>query len=69
MKNIKLNLPVAILLASIIFGGFYYATQVNKQKSIEKQQELKIKHDCREKYPGTGFWTAGEYERCISVIK
>lgn len=31
-------LPVAIILASIIFGGFFYASQVSKQKSIENQQ-------------------------------
>lgn len=37
----NLILPITILLASIIFSGFYYASQVNKQKSIEKQQEIK----------------------------
>ena len=68
MRNIKLNLPITILLASIILGGFYYASQIYQQKSIEKQQILKIKHECREKYPGTGFWVAGEYERCSSFI-
>jgi predicted PurR-regulated permease PerM len=38
-KKEKLILPVVILLASIILGGFYYATQINKQKSIEKQEK------------------------------
>ena len=38
--NIKFNLPIAILLSSLILGGFFYATQVNKQGSIEKQQQI-----------------------------
>ena len=37
----KLTLPATILIASIILGGFYFASQVNKQQSIEKQQEAK----------------------------
>lgn len=37
----KLSLPATILIASIVLGGFYYASEVNKQKSIEKQQ-LKV---------------------------
>jgi hypothetical protein len=35
----KLSLPVVIIIASIILGGFYYASQVNKQQSIERQQK------------------------------
>ncbi len=38
----KLTLPATILIASIILGGFYYASQVNKQRSIEKQQQIDI---------------------------
>lgn len=34
----KLPLPITILLASLILGGFFYASQVNKQESIERQQ-------------------------------
>jgi len=34
----KLTLPATILIASIIIGGFYYASELNKQKSIERQQ-------------------------------
>ena len=41
----KLILPVAILLSCLILGGFYYASEVNKQKSIEKQQQLKIEQE------------------------
>lgn len=38
----KLSFPIAILIASIILGGFFYASQVNKQKSIEKQQQIAL---------------------------
>lgn len=43
----KLTLPATILIASIILGGFYYASQVNKQNSIERQQEIKLQEDRR----------------------
>jgi len=44
----KLSLPAVILIASIILGGFYYASQVNKQKSIEKQQQIEIEQKQQE---------------------
>ncbi len=37
-KN-KLILPTTIILASIILGGFIYASQLSKQQSIEKQNQ------------------------------
>lgn len=37
----KLSLPATILIASIILGGFFYASQINKQRSIVRQQEIK----------------------------
>ncbi len=42
MDKHKLILPISILLGCIILGGFFYASQVNKQKSIEKQQQIEI---------------------------
>ncbi|MCX6766885.1 MAG: hypothetical protein NT170_03880 [Candidatus Moranbacteria bacterium] len=45
-KN-TLVLATAILLGSIALGVFYYASQVNKQKSIERQQLVKIEEDKR----------------------
>lgn len=45
--NNKIIIPISILLASIILGGFFYASQVNKQNSIERQQEMKIAEDRR----------------------
>src|SRR3989344_3889135 len=54
MGNFKLNLPIAIILASIILGGSFYAIQINKQESIEKQQRIeyvaKRKMDCYDTY-------------------
>jgi hypothetical protein len=44
----KLSLPATILIASIILGGFYYASQVNKQKSIERQQQIEIEQKRQE---------------------
>jgi len=44
----KLSLPVVILMASIILGGFYFASQVMKQGSIEKQQQIKIEQEEQE---------------------
>lgn len=35
MNKQKLILPISILLGCIILGGFYYASQINKQKMIE----------------------------------
>lgn len=43
----KLSLPVVILLASVILGGFYYATETSKQSSIERQQQIKIEDEKR----------------------
>lgn len=34
----KLSLPLTIIIASIILGGFIFASQISKQRSIERQQ-------------------------------
>lgn len=44
----KLSLPAVILIASVILGGLYYASQVTKQKSIERQQQIKIEKEKQE---------------------
>lgn len=44
----KLSLPAVILIASIILGGFIFASQVNKRRSIERQQEIKIEQEKQE---------------------
>lgn len=42
MQTNKLILPVSIILGCIILGGFFYAIQISKQSSIEKQQQINI---------------------------
>lgn len=43
----KLSIPVTILLSSVVLGGFYFASQLVKQNSIERQQltELRFKEE------------------------
>ena len=38
----RLSLPATILMASLVLGGFFYASQISKQKSIEKQQQIEL---------------------------
>ena len=42
MANNHLILPISILAGCIILGGFYYASETNKQKSIERQQQVEL---------------------------
>ena len=42
MDKHKLIFPISILLGCIILGGFFYVSQVSKQKSIEKQQQIEL---------------------------
>ena len=44
----KLSLPATIVIASLIIGGFYFGSQVIKQHSIERQQEIKIAQEHKE---------------------
>ena len=44
----KLTLPATILIASLVLGGFYYANQINKQNSIERQQQIKLEAEKQE---------------------
>lgn len=44
----QLSLPIAILIASLVLGGFILTAQVIKQKSIERQQQVKIKQEQKE---------------------
>lgn len=38
MNANKIALPVSIVLGCLILGGFFYSAQLEKQKSIERQQ-------------------------------
>ena len=42
-------LAVSIVISSIIFGGFFYLAQVNKQESIERQQQALLEQEKLEK--------------------
>ena len=37
-----LSLPATVVIASIVLGGFYFASQLSKQNSIEKQQQIEL---------------------------
>jgi hypothetical protein len=43
--NYKMTLPASIVIASLALGGFFYASQTNKQRSIERQQQVKIEQE------------------------
>jgi len=38
MKIKDVSIPLAIIISSLILGGFLYAIQINKQNSIERQR-------------------------------
>jgi ferredoxin-like protein FixX len=42
VKHEKLLLPITILIASVVIGGFYYMAQINKQESAERQQQAEL---------------------------
>lgn len=68
----NLSLPVTILIASIILGGFYYITQVSKQNSIEEQQriELQAKEEAQtEEKLGKMFCSLEAEERAVEQYK
>jgi len=49
MNNLnKLSLPTTIIVASLVLGSFFYATQVSKQRSIERQQDLSLQADSQQ---------------------
>jgi len=39
MKIKDVSIPIAIIISTIILGGFLYSIQINKQNSIERQQK------------------------------
>lgn len=45
MDKQKLFLPISIVLGCTILGGFFYAIQINKQDSIERQQYEALKRE------------------------
>ncbi len=47
MNQKKLILPLSIIVGCIILGGFIYASQINKQRSIERQQVVELEEGRR----------------------
>ena len=45
MKKEKLILPISIIIGCIVLSGSFIFIQINKQNSIERQQELKLRDD------------------------
>lgn len=72
-KSSKLILPITILIASIILGGFYYASQANKQESIERQQALKLQEERRVEEvrteQATKEYLAKRETNCLDIYK
>lgn len=68
-----LLLPIAILISSIIFGGFFYASEANKQRSIERQQAIKLKEEKEAKKlkaeQEKKEYTANRKKDCLSIYK
>ena len=73
----KLSLPATILIASIVLGGFYYASELNKQKSIEKQQQTELQEKSRianeqavqQKEQQDREFDAKQKESCLAIYK
>lgn len=72
-KSNSLLLPAAILIASIIFGSFFYASESNKQRSIERQQEIKLKEERETKkvkaQQEKKEYIANRKKDCLSIYK
>jgi len=62
----KLSLPTTLIIASLILGGFIFATQVIKQQSIERQQETKLQEDRRR---DKRDYIAKRKKECLGIYK
>lgn len=62
----NLSLPATILIGCIILGGFYYFTQINKQKSIERQQQVEL---TEKKEQQERDFLASQKESCLGIYK
>lgn len=67
MENInKLSIPASILIGCVILGGFYYFTQINKQNSIERQQQAEL---AESKAKQEREFAASQKESCLNIYK
>lgn len=62
----RLSLPAVILIASVILGGFYYASQVSKQRSIERQQQIELQAKTEQE---NRDYTAKRKTECLAIYK
>lgn len=62
----KLSIPAAILVASIVLGGFYYSTEANKQASIERQEQAQWDESIAQK---KREFEADQKESCLAIYK
>ena len=69
----KLSLPATLVIASIILGGFYFGSQLNKQRSIERQQQIKIEQERQETEAKTEQdkrdYIAKRTKDCLAIYK
>lgn len=49
MKKENLILPISVIIGCFILGGFFYLSQINKQKDVQKENESKINEDFSKK--------------------
>jgi len=62
----NLSLPIAVLIGAIVLGGFYYFSQMNKQESIERQQQVEMmaKKELEDKK-----YTAEQKTACLGIYE
>lgn len=58
----KVTLPVAIVISAVVLAGGFYAVQVNKQQSIERQQALNLEQENKE-------YVAKRKRDCLAIYK
>lgn len=61
-----LSIPTTILIGCIILGGFYYFSQISKQNSIEKQQQVEL---AEKKEQQARDFTSSQKEYCLAIYK
>ena len=59
-------MPVTILVGCIILGGFYYFAQLNKQDSIERQQQVEL---AEKKEQQKREFAGSQKESCLNIYK
>lgn len=66
MDNNKLSIPAAIIIGCLILGGSFYTIQINKQSSIEKQQQYELE---QKKEVDKQNYTTERRSECLQIYK